>query len=175
MRGLINIERKWYELIGCYTYYVALSYDLVIQGEILKMLNLRNGRAHWHGTKGKWLDSMLWLQTLTSPMTLTLDFQGKIFKLLYLRNGRVDLLGMKGMWFGVQNRQKFKRYTRKILFMNDDTKCVTIELWTRYSLTNFENHFGLHVSVVFLDPNMCGFLHICILFWSQTLVVNWQN
>ena len=28
MRGLIDIERKRYELIGCYTYYVAFSYDL---------------------------------------------------------------------------------------------------------------------------------------------------
>ena len=41
---------------------------------------------------------MLGLPTLTSPMTLTLDFQGKILKLLYLRNGRIDSLGMKGMW-----------------------------------------------------------------------------
>ena len=37
------------------------------------------------------------LQTLTTPMTLTLDLQSKILKLLYLRNGRVDSLGMKGM------------------------------------------------------------------------------
>ena len=43
---------------------------------------------------------MLWLWTLTSPLTLTLDFQGKILKLLCLRNGRVDSLGMKGMWVG---------------------------------------------------------------------------
>ena len=26
--GLIDIERKGYESIGCYTYYVAFSYDL---------------------------------------------------------------------------------------------------------------------------------------------------
>ena len=28
MWGLINIELKGYEQIGCYTYYVAFSYDL---------------------------------------------------------------------------------------------------------------------------------------------------
>ena len=42
----------------------------------------------------------MWLQTLTSPLTLTLDFQNGILKLLYLRNWRVDSLGMKGMWVG---------------------------------------------------------------------------
>ena len=41
---------------------------------------------------------MLWLSTVTSPMTLTLDFQGEILKMLYLRNGMADWLGMKGMW-----------------------------------------------------------------------------
>ena len=38
----------------------------------------------------------LWLWTMTSPMTLTLDFQGQIFKMLYLRNGRADWHGTKG-------------------------------------------------------------------------------
>ena len=28
MRGLIDIERMWYELIGCCTYYVAFRYDI---------------------------------------------------------------------------------------------------------------------------------------------------
>ena len=32
--------------------------------------------------------------------------------------------------------------------------------------------FGLHASVIFLDPNMCGYQHICRVLWSQTLVVN---
>ena len=30
-------------------------------------------------------------------------------------------------------------------------------------------------SVIFLNPNMCGFLYIRMLASSQTLVVNWQN
>ena len=108
-----------------------LTLTLDFQGQILKMLYLRNGRADWHGTKGMWIDRMLdphcdfelwphswpwlwfsrsnfekvitqewdaqlscnerdvsrydsrptlWLWTVTSPMTLTLDFQGKILK-----------------------------------------------------------------------------------------------
>ena len=40
----------------------------------------------------------LWLSTLTSPVTLTLDFQGQIFKKLYLRNGSVSWYGMRGTW-----------------------------------------------------------------------------
>ena len=56
-----------------------------------------------------------------------------------------------------------------------DIKYINIEWRTRYSLTNFEDHFGLHASVIFLDPNMCDFLHICMLAWSQILMVNWQN
>ena len=38
------------------------------------------------------------LSTLTSTMTLTLDFQGQILKKLYLRNGITDWHGTKGMW-----------------------------------------------------------------------------
>ena len=52
--------------------------------------------------KGMCVDRMLdpysdfW--TMTSPMTLTLDFQGQILKMLYLKNGRADWHGTKGMW-----------------------------------------------------------------------------
>ena len=56
---------------------------------------------------------------------------------------------------------------------------------TSNSLTENEEHdipsyilktiFGLHATVIFLDPNMCGFQFICKALWSQTLVVNWQN
>ena len=31
------------------------------------------------------------------------------------------------------------------------------------------------MSESFLDHKMGGFWHICMLAWSQTLVVNWQN
>ena len=36
-----------------------LTLTLDFQGQILKMLYLRNGRADWHGTKGMWIDWML--------------------------------------------------------------------------------------------------------------------
>ena len=36
-----------------------LSLTLDFQGQILKMLYLRNGRANWHGIKRKWVDRLL--------------------------------------------------------------------------------------------------------------------
>ena len=36
-----------------------LILTLDFQGQILKMLYLRNERADWHGTKGMWVDRML--------------------------------------------------------------------------------------------------------------------
>ena len=59
--------------------------------------------------------------------------------------------------------------------MINDIKFFNIEWRTRYSLTNFEDHFALHGSIIFLDPNMYGFWYMCKLLWSQTLVANWQN
>ena len=61
----IDLERKGCESIGCYTHFVTLNVhfthdlDLGFQGQILKILYLRNGRADWHGTKGMWVDRML--------------------------------------------------------------------------------------------------------------------
>ena len=40
----------------------------------------------------------LWLSTVTSPMTLTLDFEGQFLKNLLLRNGMPNWHGTKGMW-----------------------------------------------------------------------------
>ena len=62
-----------------------LTLTLDFQGQILKMLYLRNGRAHGHETKMMWVDRMLdphcdfelWPH---AHMTLTLDFQGQILK-----------------------------------------------------------------------------------------------
>ena len=36
-----------------------LTLTLNLQGQILKMLYLRNGRADWHGMKGMWIDRTL--------------------------------------------------------------------------------------------------------------------
>ena len=61
MGGPIKMERKGYESIGCYTYYVTLSYDLDhrFSRSNFEKLYLRNGRADWHGAKGMWVDRML--------------------------------------------------------------------------------------------------------------------
>ena len=40
-------------------HHAHLTLTLDFQGQILKMLYLRNGRADWHGTKGMWVDRML--------------------------------------------------------------------------------------------------------------------
>ena len=37
----------------------AMTLTLDFQGQILKLLYLRNGRADWHGTKEMWVDRML--------------------------------------------------------------------------------------------------------------------
>ena len=46
--------------------------------------------------------------------------------------------------------------------MNNDIKFLNIDWRPRYPLANFENHFGLYVSVIFLVFNMRGFLHMYI-------------
>ena len=49
--------------------------------------------------------------------------------------------------------------------MNNDIKFLDIEWRTWYSLTYFEDHFGLRASFISyrLDPNICGFLHISVI------------
>ena len=61
---------------------VTLTYDF--QGQILKMLCLRNGRADWHGTKAIWIDRMLHplcdFQRSPHPWPWTLIFKVKFWK-----------------------------------------------------------------------------------------------
>ena len=59
--------------------------------------------------------------------------------------------------------------------MNNNIKLFNIEWRIPYPLTNFEDCFGLRAPVIFLDSNMCGFLFMCTLASSETLVVNYQN
>ena len=47
------------------------------QGQILKMLYLKNGWSDWHGRKGIWVDRML---DPHYDFELTFDFQGQILK-----------------------------------------------------------------------------------------------
>ena len=41
--------------------------------------------------------------------------------------------------------------------MSNDIKFLNIEWRTQYYLTNFEDHFGLHASVIFLRPQYVWF------------------
>ena len=61
--------------------------------------------------------------------------------------------------------------------MNNDIKFLNIVWRALYSLTNSEDCFGLYASFIFLYSHMCGFIYICMLACSQTLVVKrmaWQ-
>ena len=58
--------------------------------------------------------------------------------------------------------------TRKIFFLNNDIQFLNREWITRYSLTNFEDHFWIACLSYFLDPNMCGFLYIWRVIWSHS-------
>ena len=104
-----DMEQKGCESIKCWTHVVTFNVHLFHDLDLgFSRLNLEkkvicqewDGRLTWKERDvGRYnVRLTLWLQTLTSPMTLTLDFEGKILKLLWLRNGRVNSLGMKGMW-----------------------------------------------------------------------------
>ena len=84
MAGSIDMEQKGYESIGCYTYFVTLSYDLDLG---FSQSNFKNavsreweGRLTWNQRDvSRWdVRLTLWLWTLTSP--LTLEFHGQFFK-----------------------------------------------------------------------------------------------
>ena len=64
-----------------------LTLTLDFQGQILKMLYPRNGRADWHGTKGMWVDQMLDFQLSTHPWTWPWIFMVKFWKSLILWTG----------------------------------------------------------------------------------------
>ena len=76
MGGPINMERKGYESIGCYTYYVTLNYDFDLEfwRSNFKKLYHRNKRMDLHGTKRMWVDWMLDpIVTLKFALTHDLD------------------------------------------------------------------------------------------------------
>ena len=103
MQGLIDIERKGYESIGCVLYLLCglqlWPWPWIFKVKFWKCCISGMG-GHKKDVSREGVRITLGLQTLTSPMTLTLDLQGKILKLLYLRNGRVDSLGKRVVWVG---------------------------------------------------------------------------
>ena len=55
----------------------------------------------WKGCESIGCYTHFFISTLTSTITLTLDFQGQILKKLYLRSGTADWHLMKGMWVDI--------------------------------------------------------------------------
>ena len=66
-----------------------MTMTLDCQGQILKMLYLRNGRADWQGTKGMWVDRMLYPHC---------DFELWPHLWPWPWNGRANQQRMKGIW-----------------------------------------------------------------------------
>ena len=64
---LIDMERKGCESTECRTHVMTFNFDLThdldleFQRQILKLLYPRNGRVDQHGTKGMWVDRVLYL------------------------------------------------------------------------------------------------------------------
>ena len=89
-------------------HHIHLTLTLDFQGQLLKMLYLRNGRADWLGTKGMWVDGMLdshcdfelWPHPWPWPPGLDLGFSRSIFEIAVSqeRGGWGDQQGTKGIW-----------------------------------------------------------------------------
>ena len=78
------------------------------------------------------------------------------------------------MW-GTEWPKKWIGLYKEIIFMNNDIYFLNREWGIQYSLTNFEDYFWIACLSYFLDPNKCGFKHICRVLWSQTPVVNYRT
>ena len=90
----IHMERKGYESIGWYTFFVTLSYDLDLGFSRSKFEN---------AVSQEWEGQLTWNQRDVSrlnvgPMLWLLNFQCQILKWLYPRNGRADWHEMKRIW-----------------------------------------------------------------------------
>ena len=92
-----------------------ITLTLDFQGPILKMLYLRNGMADWHGTKGVWVDRMLYplcdFQLWPQPWPWPWIFKVKFWK------SRIS-----GMGWPIDMRWK---------------GCESIERWTHVVTFNF--------------------------------------
>ena len=92
-----------------------MTLNLDFQGPILKMLYLRNGMADWHGTKGMWVDRMLYplcdFQLWPQPLPWPWIFKVKFWKSRISGMGWPIDIGWKG--------------------------CESIECWTHVVTFNF--------------------------------------
>ena len=109
-----------------------LTLTLDFQGQILKMLYLRNGRADWHGTKGMWVDRMLDphcdFELWPHPWPWPLIFKVKFWKCCISGMGGPIDMERKGC-------ESIGCYTH-IVTLNCD---LTHDLDPWFSRSNFEN------------------------------------
>ena len=110
-----------------------LTLTLDFQGQILKMLYLRNGRADWHGTKGMWIDRMLLhplcdFQCSPHPWPWPCIFKIKFWKCHISGMGWPIDMELKG-W------ESMKCWTHAVTF----NVHLTHDLYLRFSRSNFEN------------------------------------
>ena len=90
MGWLFDMEWKGCEPIRCWTHIVTLNCDLTHDLDPwFSRSNFEKVVTHEWDARSTWnerdvsqlnVGPMLWLSTLTSPMTLTLDFQGQILE-----------------------------------------------------------------------------------------------
>ena len=109
-----------------------LTLTLDFQGQILKMLYLRIGRADWHGTKGMWIDRMLHplcdCQRSPHPWPWPWIFEVKFWKCC--------ISGMEGPIDMEQKRcESIGCYTHFVTFNIP----LTHDLDLGFSRSNFEN------------------------------------
>ena len=138
-----------------------LTLTLNFQGQILKMLYLRNGRFDWHGTKGMWIDRMLHplcdFQLLPQPWPWPWIFKVKFWK------SRISGMGWPNdmEWKGCES---IEFWTHVVTFNIH----LTHDLDLGFSRSNFEKVVGMadwHGTKLqgmwvdrMLDP-CCGFQH----------------
>ena len=108
-----------------------LTLTLDFQGQILKMLYLRNGRADWHGTKGMWIDRMLHLlcdfQRSPHPWPWPWIFKVKFWKSHISGMGWPIDMELKGC-------ESIECWTHAVTF----NVHLTHDLYLEFSRSNFE-------------------------------------
>ena len=111
-----------------------LTLTLDFQGQILKMLYLRNGRADWHGTKGMWIDRMLHLlcdfQRFPHPWPWPWIFKVKFWKSHISGMGWPIDMELKGC-------ESIKCWTHAVTF----NVHLTRDLYLGFSRSNFKKSY----------------------------------
>ena len=104
-----------------------MTLSLDFQGQILKMLYLRNGRTDWHGTKGIWVYRMLYLLC-----DLKLWLWPWILKVKYLKS---FIIGIRG-WIDIKGCESIGCWTQ-VVTLNFD---LTHDLDLGFSRSIFNSH-----------------------------------